>query len=103
MRRALAYIDAHEQQPISVEELCRESAASISTLERAFREHFGVSPKRYLVACRLNRVRQLLLRCEDERSISDIATQWGFWHMSKFSADYKRMFGELPSTTRQAA
>ncbi len=102
LRRALAHIERHSHRSITVEELCRESAASISTLERAFRDQFGLSPKRYLVASRLHRVRRALVLGEDVRSIADIAADWGFWHMSKFAADYKRMFGELPSATRQA-
>ena len=32
-------------------------------------------------------------------TISQIAIEWGFWHMGQFSADYKKMFGETPSTT----
>ena len=32
-------------------------------------------------------------------SITDVAHRWGFCHMGKFDADYKAMFGELPSHT----
>jgi AraC family ethanolamine operon transcriptional activator len=28
-----------------------------------------------------------------------VALQWGFLHLSHFAADYKAMFGELPSET----
>jgi len=35
--------------------------------------------------------------------LSDIAARWGFWHLSHFAADYKSMFGELPSETLNAA
>jgi len=33
-------------------------------------------------------------------SIGDVAARWGFWHLSRFAADYTRLFGELPSATR---
>jgi AraC family ethanolamine operon transcriptional activator len=98
--RALEYMRSRLQSPITVEELCRHSAASISTLERAFRERFGVSPKQFLTAVRLGGVRRALLDPAEGRDIGDVAAYWGFWHPSKFSADYKRMFGELPSQTR---
>ena len=84
----------------SVEELCRASASCMSTLERVFRGQYGVSPSQYLIAIRLGGVRQILLCSQETRTIGDIAADWGFWHMSKFAADYKRMFGELPSATR---
>lgn len=99
LRRSLAYLNENSSRVVSVPELCRESAASISTLERAFRERFGLSPKRYMTALRLGGVRRSLLDPQEFRCIADIAAHWGFWHMSKFAADYRQMFGELPSVT----
>ncbi|UCG61547.1 MAG: helix-turn-helix domain-containing protein [Candidatus Zixiibacteriota bacterium] len=32
-------------------------------------------------------------------TIADVANHWGFWHMGQFSADYRRLFGELPLET----
>jgi AraC family ethanolamine operon transcriptional activator len=32
-------------------------------------------------------------------TIQDIASHWGFWHLSQFAQDYKHLFGELPSAT----
>ncbi len=100
LKRALAYIHTHGKEVISIDTLCKETATSLSTLQRVFREHFGVSPKQYLTAIRLSGVRRALLDDEESRNISDIASEWGFWHMSKFTADYKRHFGECPSVTR---
>jgi AraC family ethanolamine operon transcriptional activator len=31
--------------------------------------------------------------------VTEIASQHGFWHVSKFSADYKYQFAELPFQT----
>ena len=103
LQRALEYIQDNPRAQYSVEQLCCYSACSLSTLERAFRDHFGVSPKQYLIALRLNGVRKNLLNPEESRGVGDVATEWGFWHLSKFASDYKRMFGELPSATRMAA
>jgi AraC-like DNA-binding protein len=33
-------------------------------------------------------------------AITDVANEWGFWHMGQFAADYQSQFGELPSETR---
>jgi AraC family ethanolamine operon transcriptional activator len=32
-------------------------------------------------------------------TIQDIASHWGFWHLSQFAQDYRQLFGELPSDT----
>lgn len=97
--RALEYLDAYPQEAISVEQLCQVCACSMSTLERAFKERFSVSPKRYLVISRLSGARRALLEGAQERIIGHIANEWGFWHMSQFAKDYRQQFGELPSET----
>ena len=32
-------------------------------------------------------------------TVQEIAQRWGFWHTGEFAADYRRLFGELPSQT----
>ena len=32
-------------------------------------------------------------------TISDAANAWGYWHLGQFAADFRNMFGELPSKT----
>jgi AraC family ethanolamine operon transcriptional activator len=55
----------------------------------------------YLRALRLNYVRQDIKSGGPQTSVLAIAARWGFWHPSHFSADYKRLFGDLPSETRR--
>ena len=100
LKRALEYIHFSAGRAITIEELCRAACCSPSTLTRAFREHFGVPPKQYLMAVQFCGVRRQLIDGADGRTIADIASDFGFWHMSKFAGDYRRLFGELPSQTR---
>jgi len=97
--RALEYTEDHADAPPSVEEICRASGVSWRTLNYAFRDRFGVTPKQYLQATRLQRVRRAILCAQPAVSITDVANAWGFWHMGQFAADYRRQFGELPSET----
>jgi AraC family ethanolamine operon transcriptional activator len=96
--RRLAYIAEFGNESLTVLDLCK---ASERTLRYAFQEHFGVSPKTYLSVYRLNKVRKEL-RNDHLASIkiSDIANQWGFWHIGQFAADYRKLLGGLPSETR---
>ena len=100
--RAVEYIRSAGGNVRSVQQICDAAAASYSTLERAFRERFGLSPKQYLVQFRMAGVRRELLADGHERSITEIAHEWGFYHMGKFAADYQAAFGELPSQTLAA-
>ncbi len=100
LSRAIDLMLANLEDPISIEEICSECAASWRTLDRAFKEQFGLGPKSYYVRLRLNRVREDLLNRSFDGSIADAANSCGFWHMGQFAKDYRLFFGELPSDTR---
>ena len=101
LHMALEIIRERSFEPISVSELHDLTGASSRTLRYGFMEHFGVSPKQYLLSYRLNKVRRALLKKSPKRDrIADIANEWGFWHLGEFAAQYRRQFGELPSHSR---
>lgn len=102
IRRAEAYLDASAEPSVRIDDLCVAACTSLSRLERAFRETFGVSPRRYLMLRRLAAVRRELLRGEPQTSITDVATRWGFFHLGRFSKEYREHFAELPSQTQRA-
>jgi AraC family ethanolamine operon transcriptional activator len=98
-RIATDWIEDHLEAAPKVADLCAAVGVSRRTLEYAFREHFGVSPKAYLTARRLVAVRGRLLRADPAERVVDVANELGFWHMGDFAAAYRRHFGELPSQT----
>ena len=105
-RRARALIGAenlivsHSDKAITIGKLCQELNVSERTLRNAFYDRYGISPKAYLKAYKLNQVRKALRIANPESTkISDLAGCWGFWHMGQFAKDYKAMFCELPSET----
>lgn len=100
---ALDYIRDHAFRPPSIEEICQISGVSWRTLDYAFRERFDLTPKQYLKAVQLRRVRRDLVTCEPGATVAEIAGRWGFWHMGQFARDYRRTFGELPSETVRGA
>lgn len=99
LQRALHVLHEYDRMPNSVRALSMLAGASWSTLERAFLNEFGITPKAYMKVRCLAAVQAELIKQGPDASISDIAGQWGFRHMSSFSADYKKQFGELPSET----
>ena len=98
--RAREYMRVHIDEPITVADLCTELKVSRRTLQYSFQDILNLNPVSFLRAMRLNGVRRALKNAEHgQESVADIAAQWGFWHLSHFAADYKTMFGELPSDT----
>jgi len=94
------YLSEFPQEPVTVSQLCSITGASERTLQYAFLERYGVTPKTYLKTFRLNNVRRELWKSDPETTkVNDVASLWGFWHMGQFAADYRKLFGELPSET----
>lgn len=91
----------HEEQDHchSIEDLCQITFTSRRTLQNCFELITGQSPAQFLKIIKLNAVRRALQNSHEHSCVSDIAAHWGFWHLSQFSMDYKRLFGESPSQT----
>ena len=97
---AQAYMECHVSDSISVKDLGKAAGVSQRTLEYAFDERFGLTPKAFLLTFRLNMVRRALSIADPSMTkIVEIANDYGFWHMGRFAAHYQRLFQELPSTT----
>ena len=69
-------------------------------LRNAFNAVRGMSPKRFAIHDRLNEVRRAL---SDPRAtnttVTDVATEYGFFELGRFAGRYKAAFGETPSAT----
>ncbi|MCO7636622.1 helix-turn-helix domain-containing protein [Pseudomonas sp. S 311-6] len=97
--RACEYVLSRPDSPPSILELCSHVGASRRKLQYCFQDVLGTNPVSYLRAIRLNAVRRELAESEQDVSVQHVATQWGFWHLSRFALDYRQLFGEKPSDT----
>jgi AraC-like DNA-binding protein len=99
--RARQYIHDNAREALHLEDL--EAAAGVSRFKLfdAFRKYFALSPMAYLKKYRLGAVRQEILEHGSTRTISEIALGWGFTHLGRFSAEYRKLFDESPSQTLQ--
>ncbi len=99
---ARMFIEASTEAPVTITDLCRATNVSRRTLQYSFESIIGISPIQFLRFFRLNNARRALLEASREECVTDIASQWGFWHMSQFAKDYNHLFGELPSQTLES-
>lgn len=93
------YTQNNSAQLFSISDLCYITNTSRRTLQSCFEQTIGLSPALFLKYLRLNAVRKTLAQTTEVSSISNIATDFGFWHLSQFAYDYKRLFSESPSDT----
>lgn len=104
IERGRLYIHANFSGALRIASVCEAAGICARTLEYGFRELSGISPVSYIKAVRLNHARHLLLSpAAAGRTITAMALDSGFWHLSQFAADYQKFFGESPSTTRRRA
>jgi AraC family ethanolamine operon transcriptional activator len=95
---ALRLVEGNGENRLSVQELAQALGVTRRALEYAFRSALEVSPGSYLLARRLNRVRSDLLRPAPQ-NVTNAALRHGFRHLGRFSEQYRRLFGQLPSQT----
>jgi AraC family ethanolamine operon transcriptional activator len=104
VRRVEEWLDVHPGEPPSIPALCSLAGVSERTLEYAFREHFGMTPARYVKLRRLNRVRRELEAAAPEgSSVTAVALRSGFFDLGRFAGEYRALFRERPSETLRRA
>lgn len=91
-------LQAQHDQAVSIPTLCEHLHVSRRTLQYCFEEVLGISPLQYVRLMRLNGARrQLREAVASGRTVQDVASDWGFWHLSQFASDYRKLFGACPS------
>lgn len=99
MRKLHRAIEERPNDAVYIPELCTAIGASERTLRVACHEQLGIGPKRYLLLRRMHLARRALRESvPGETTVTEIATRYGFWQFGRFAAEYKSLFGEVPST-----
>lgn len=94
------FLDANAERPLYIGEVCAASGVSERTLRASCQDHLGMSPVRYLWLRRMHLVRRkLIMAAPQAATVTEIATEHGFWELGRFSVQYRSLFGELPSST----
>ncbi len=97
---ACAFMMDHLAQEITLTDIERAANLSARSLQVAFLERFGLSPRSWLTEQRLARAFSEIQRADPQTSMADIATRSGFTHHGRFASLFKLRFGLLPSQLR---
>lgn len=92
------YIDAHWNEPLSIEDIAEACGVSVRSVYARFKQKRGLSPAGYLRDVRLRNARNLLM-APSGGSVIDVAMKCGFASFGHFARRYREKFGELPSAT----
>lgn len=100
LQRAMAFIDEHARQDITLSDIAAAVNVTPRSVQYVFRRHLGTTPLEYLRRVRLDRVHRDLQAADPAvDTVTAIAGRWGFSHAGRFSGLYKETFGRPPSRT----
>jgi AraC-like DNA-binding protein len=98
VEQACQYMRQHYWERISLDQLCRQTNLSKSTLLRAFTKSKGVTPYSYLENIRIGEAKKLL---EQGMPPVEAALQTGFSDQSHFTGLFGRFIGLTPGVYRE--
>ncbi|MBH2032358.1 MAG: helix-turn-helix domain-containing protein [Pseudomonadales bacterium] len=88
------------EETLNLLELSQVAGVSLRQVQHAFKAYTGMTPTHWLRLRRLNSAhRELLSRTPMETTVAEVAMNWSFWHLGRFSSSYRALFEELPSET----
>ena len=100
MKRVGEWTADAPEETLNLLELARVAGVPLRQLQHAFKAYTGMTPSHWLRLRRLNSAhRELLRRKPTETTVAEVAMQWSFWHLGRFSSSYRALFNELPSET----
>ena len=95
----LEWIGHNLSNELSNVELAERAGVSESHFRRIFQDAMGMTPHRYVLRLRLERVHELLTRTSF--SIARVAAQCGFNSQSHMTACFSAAYGITPARARQ--
>ena len=93
------YITQNLNEKISVKQLTLKFGVSDTYLQNAFRSVYGMPVISFIRAQKMQSAAQVLIRTN--RTIDEIAQEFGYENESKFAAAFKRIMGDLPGIYRK--
>lgn len=99
LKQVTDYIHEYFDRDLSLAELANLVQLSTYHFSRLFKRSTGLSPHKYLLHCRIERVKQLLR--ERDLSIAEIACVVGFSSQGHLNYHFKRLVGSTPTAFLQ--
>ena len=101
LRRAVAFIDAHAAEPVTLTQMATAAGVTGRALQLAFMRHYDITPTGYLRRVRLERAHRELRDADplDGTTVGAVARRWGWANPSHFAATYRETYGQVPRHT----
>lgn len=101
LRRAISFIDAHAEEPVTLTRMAEAAGVTGRALQLAFMRHYDITPTGYLRRVRLQHAHRELRDADpaDGTTVAAIARRWGWANPSHFATAYREAYGQYPRHT----
>jgi len=99
LKGAYDFVEAHYQEPLTVEQIAREVCLSPSRFSHIMKSEMGVTLGNCISKVRIEKAKSLLR--ETEMSISQVALEVGFPDQSYFTKVFKKIENRTPKAYRE--
>jgi AraC family transcriptional regulator len=99
IRQVIDYMNANLQNEIALTDLANLLALSRFHFVRTFKQSTGLPPHQYLLARRIERVKELL--AERDLSIAEISRRTGFHGATQLTRTFRKQVGTTPTAYRR--
>lgn len=97
-RRIVNYIEQNIKEEISLEALAGQANISLRSLYVLFEKNANTTPKSFIRQKKLEQVYATLMNpARNFLNVTEVALNYGFTHLGRFSEFYKTTYGMLPS------
>jgi len=99
VKRVNIHIEQNISRQITIEELSQLANLSSSYFSAAFKASYGTSPHNYIISCRVEHAKQLML--EGDSPLCEIALDCGLADQAHLSRIFRRVTNSTPSAWRR--
>ena len=93
IRNTISYINAHFDEPLTLELLAKNSFVSVNQLCKIFKNNFGTTVAKYIISKRISEAKKYL---SAGKSVSETALLCGFGDYANFIRVFKKFVGISP-------
>lgn len=94
VRQVQHYMEEHHCRSLTLEGLADQFKLNKYQLSRLFKQHTGMSLLQYIIGCRMDTAKQLLI--STDISVATIASKVGYKSTTQFQAAFKKMVRTTP-------
>ena len=100
-RRVFDFVEAHLDQPLTIEDLAEVADLSAYHFARMFRKTVGEAPHKFVLRQRIERAMEMLR--DDRASVAEIALATGFSSQAHLTTRFSHFTGLTPAKYRNIA